>query len=142
MSARRAGAATLVADLVFVIGCRGRALGAEVRYCRALRLALLARAQGRGWRRVLRTLFSTHAVTTARIGGHWFLIGPQDPRALDRVPERARWGWYICGPSLDRRITPPLSWEESVPGFLPATALNYCREWAQARASAEEQQVA
>ncbi|PXX53943.1 hypothetical protein DFR70_12664 [Nocardia tenerifensis] len=127
-----AGARIPLDDLVFFARCGIRAARAELRYCRALRLALLVRAHGGGWRRVLRTLVGTYDVTTVCLGGHWFLIGPADPRTLDRAPERARWAWYICGPSLDRTVNPSLSWEESAPGFLPRTALAYCGEWADA----------
>ncbi|WP_280404563.1 hypothetical protein [Nocardia brasiliensis] len=141
MNARTVARAHL-GDLAFTARCGARNALAEARYCRAIRLALLARTQGGGWWRVLRTLVSAYDVSTVCIGEHWFLIGPEDPRSLDRVPERARWAWYICGPSLDRSVNPSLSWEESVPGFSPDTALAYCQEWAEVVCAAQQRKAA
>ncbi|MEV6360358.1 hypothetical protein [Nocardia asteroides] len=109
-----------------------RAIRAELSYCRAIRLALLARAHGGSWWRTLRTLACTYDVSALRIGEHWFLIGPQSPRTLDRWPEQGRWAWYICGPRLDRTTEPSLGREECAPGFSPTAALGFCREWSAA----------
>ncbi|AVH20110.1 hypothetical protein [Nocardia cyriacigeorgica] len=137
-----ARATTIAADLVYAVRYRVRNLCAELRYCRALRLALLVKADGADWRRVLHTLMATYDVSTVRVGEHWFLIGPQDPRTLDRLPEGNRWAWYVCGPSLSATVNPSLSWEETVPGFSPGTALDYCREWAEVAATTEQRSAA
>ena len=134
MSARiTAGAA----NLAYALRWRIRTIHVELRYCRALRLALLAKAQGGGWWRAAGALRATHDVTTVRLDGYWFLVGPQDPRSLERLPDPVRWAWYVCGPSLSATVNPSLSWEESVPGFSPRMVLDYCREWADVAASAE-----
>ncbi|MBC7302091.1 MULTISPECIES: hypothetical protein [Nocardia] len=115
------------------------AIHAELSYCRAIRLALLARAHGGGWWRTLRTLVGTYDFSALHIGGHWFLIGPQSPRMLDRRPGQGRWAWYIYGPSLHRTPDRSLGREECAPGFSPTAALTFCQEWSDAARQAHQQ---
>lgn len=120
-----------------ILAAAAGAIQAELRYCRAIRMALLVRAHGGGWRRTLRTLAGTYDVSALHIGGHWFLIGPQCPQTLDLWPDQGRWAWYICGPSLHRTPDRSLGREECAPGFCPTAALAFCQEWSDAARQAQ-----